>query len=77
MNAFLAAAAFVVLGATAAYTTYRLNILHANRIAVHRYGAVLPGRRGRGTPQTPVESDRSESPATDERWAPRGGSWLR
>ncbi|GAA2916189.1 hypothetical protein GCM10011428_34670 [Streptomyces violaceus] len=62
MNAFLTAAAFVVLIAGAAYVIHRLNNQHADRIAVHRYSAPLPGRRGRGTPQPPVGPDRSESP---------------
>lgn len=53
MNAFLTAAAFVVLIAGAAYVIHRLNIQHAERIAVHWYSAPLPGRRCRGTPQAP------------------------
>lgn len=50
MDTFLTAAAFLVLIAAAAYVIHRLNIEHADRIAVHRYSAALPGRRGRGTP---------------------------
>ncbi|WP_165396185.1 hypothetical protein [Streptomyces sp. F001] len=46
MNAFLTAAAFLVLIAAAAYVIHRLNIEHADRIAVHQYSAALPGRRG-------------------------------
>ncbi|MGI5368439.1 hypothetical protein [Streptomyces iakyrus] len=67
MNAFLAAAAFVVLIAAAAYVIHRLNLQHADRIAVHRYSSPLPGRRGRGTPQHPVGPDRSVSPTAEER----------
>ncbi|MBV7696086.1 hypothetical protein [Streptomyces sp. TRM70350] len=67
MNAFLTAAAFVVLIAAAAYVIHRLNIQNADRIAVHRYSTPLPGRRGRGTPQPPVGPGRSESPTTGER----------
>ncbi|UYQ63506.1 hypothetical protein [Streptomyces peucetius] len=66
MNVFLTAAAFVVLIAAAAYVIHRLNIQHADRIAVHRYSAPLPGRRGRGMPQPPVGPDRSESSTTGE-----------
>ncbi|KMS70317.1 hypothetical protein ACM01_31960 [Streptomyces viridochromogenes] len=73
MNAFLTAAAFVVLIAGAAYVIHRLNIQHAERIAVHRYSAPLPGRRGRGAPQPPVGPDRSESPTTGERRDHRDG----
>ncbi|GCB42759.1 hypothetical protein [Streptomyces sp. NL15-2K] len=73
MNAFLTAAAFVVLIAGAAYVIHRLNIQHADRIAVHRYSAPLPSRRGRSTPQPPVGPDRSESPTTGERRDHRDG----
>ena len=70
MNAFLTAAAFIVLIAAGAYVIHRLNIQHADRIAVRRYGAPLPGRR---TPQPPVGPDRSESPTTGERRDHRDG----
>ncbi|MBD0844416.1 hypothetical protein [Streptomyces sp. TRM68416] len=73
MNAFLTAAAFIVLIAAAAYVIHRLNIQHAERIAVHRYSAPLPGRRGRGTPQPSVGPDRSEWPTTGERRDHRDG----
>lgn len=73
MNAFLTVITFVVLIAAAAYLIHRLNIQHADRIAVHRYSSPLPGRRGRGTPQPPVEPDRSESPTTGERRDHRDG----
>ncbi|MFF3464905.1 hypothetical protein [Streptomyces sp. NPDC002619] len=73
MNAFLTAAAFVVLIAAAAYVIHRLNIQHADRIAVHRYSDALPRRRGRGTPQPPVGPDRSESPTPGERRDHRDG----
>ena len=73
MNAFLTAAAFAVLIAAAAYMIHRLNLQHADRIAVYRYGSPLPGRRGRGTPQPPVGPDRSESPTTGERRDHRDG----
>lgn len=56
MNTFLTASAFIVLIAAAAYVIHRLNIEHADRIAVHRYSAPLPGRHGRGTPPTPGRS---------------------
>ncbi|MFF3345109.1 hypothetical protein [Streptomyces sp. NPDC002779] len=65
MNAFLTAAALVVLIAAGAYAIHRLNLQHADRIAVHRYSDPLPGRGGRGTPQ-PSGPDRSESPPTGE-----------
>lgn len=42
MNAFLTVIAFVVLIAVAAYVINRLNIQHADRIAVHRYSAPGP-----------------------------------
>ncbi|MFI8090346.1 hypothetical protein ACIF9R_18815 [Streptomyces sp. NPDC086080] len=71
MNAFMTAAAFVVLIAGAAYVIHRLNIQHAGRIAVHRYSSPLPGRRG--TPQPPVGPGRSESPAIGERRDHRDG----
>lgn len=73
MNAFLTVIAFVVLIAAAAYVIHRLNIQHAGRIAVHRYSAPRPGRRGHGTPQPPVGPDRSESPTTGERRDHRDG----
>lgn len=73
MDAFLTAVAFVVLIAAAAYVIHRLNIQHAERIAVHRYSAALPGRRGRDAPQLPVGPDRSESPTTGERRDHRDG----
>ncbi|MFE1438109.1 hypothetical protein [Streptomyces sp. NPDC058739] len=74
MNAFLTAAAFVVLIAAAAYVIHRLNVQHADRIAVRRYSSPLPGRRGRGTPQPPVGQDPFESLTTGERRGhPDGG----
>ncbi|WP_405870634.1 MULTISPECIES: hypothetical protein [unclassified Streptomyces] len=73
MNAFLTAAAFIVLIAAAAYVIHRLNSEHADRIAVHQYSAARPDRRGRGTPQPPVGPDRSESPTTGERRDHRDG----
>ncbi|MFI1969767.1 hypothetical protein [Streptomyces cinnamoneus] len=73
MNAFLTAASFVVLIAAAAYLIHRLNIQHADRIAVHQYSARLPGRRGRGTPQPLVEPGRFASPTTGERQDYRDG----
>ena len=73
MNAFLTVAAFIVLIAAAAYVIHRLNIEHAERIAVHRYSAALPGRRGRGTPLPPVEPERSGAPASGERRDHRDG----
>ncbi|MFG2723561.1 hypothetical protein [Streptomyces canus] len=72
MNAFLTATAFIVLIAAAAYVIHRLNIEHAERIAVHRYSTPLPGHHGRGEPQPPVEP-RSESPTAGERRDHRDG----
>jgi hypothetical protein len=51
MNAFLTAAAFLVLIAAAAYVIHRLNLQHADRIAAYRYSTPRPGRRGRCAPQ--------------------------
>ncbi|MFD5231284.1 hypothetical protein ACFWJ5_22645 [Streptomyces qaidamensis] len=73
MNALLTAAVFVVLIAAAAYVIHRLNLQHADRIAVHRYSSPLPGRRGRGTPQPPVGPDPSVSPTAGERRDHRDG----
>jgi hypothetical protein len=73
MNPFLTAAAFIVLIAAAAYVIHRLNIEHADRIAVHRYSAPLPGRRGRGTPLPPVEPGRPQSPTSGEQRDHRDG----
>jgi len=73
MNAFLTTAAFIVLIAVAAYVIHRLNLEHADRIAVHRYSSPLPGRRGRGTPEPPPGPDRSESPTAGERRDHRDG----
>ncbi|MER8009773.1 hypothetical protein [Streptomyces sp. NPDC094149] len=73
MNAFPTVITFVVLIAAAAYLIHRLNIQHADRIAVHRYGSPLPGRRGRGTPQPPVGTDRSEPSGAGERRDHRDG----
>ncbi|MCZ9341609.1 hypothetical protein NGM37_27985 [Streptomyces sp. TRM76130] len=72
MNAFLTAVALVVLIAVAAYVIHRLNLQHADRIAVHRYETPLPGRRGRGTAH-PAEPERSDAPATGERTDHREG----
>ncbi|MGF0173364.1 hypothetical protein ACQF36_23505 [Streptomyces sp. Marseille-Q5077] len=74
MDAFLAVAAFVVLIAAAAYVIHRLDIQHADRIAVRRCSAPLPGRRGRDTLQPRVGPGRSESPTTDERRDHRDGA---
>ncbi|KOV58748.1 hypothetical protein ADL01_36930 [Streptomyces sp. NRRL WC-3618] len=73
MSTFLTATVFIVLVAAAAYVIHRLNIQHADRIAVRRYSAALPGRRGRGTPQPPVGPDRSEAPTAGERRDHRDG----
>ncbi|WP_405639508.1 hypothetical protein [Streptomyces sp. NBC_00019] len=51
MNTFLTATAFIVLIAAAAYVIHRLNLQQTDRIALYRYSAALPVRRGRGTPQ--------------------------
>ncbi len=51
MNAFLTAAAFVVLIAAAAYVIHRLGLQRADRIAAYRYSTPRPGRRGRCLPQ--------------------------
>ncbi|MFI9769333.1 hypothetical protein ACIHJG_21040 [Streptomyces sp. NPDC052415] len=72
MNAFLTAAALVVLIAAGAYAIHRLNLQHADRIAVHRYSDPWPDRHGRRTPQ-PSGPDRSESPPTGERRDHREG----
>jgi hypothetical protein len=53
MNAFLTAAALVVLIAAAAYVIHRLNLQHADRIAAYRYSTPRPGRLGRRAPQSP------------------------
>ncbi|MER7900105.1 hypothetical protein ABTX62_29335 [Streptomyces sp. NPDC096046] len=66
MNAYLAAAAFLILVAVGVYVIHRLNLQHADRIAAYRYGSPLPGRRGRDTPQPPSGPDPAESPATGE-----------
>jgi hypothetical protein len=74
MNAFLTAAAFIVLVAAAAYVIHRLNIQHAERIAVHHYSAALPGRRGHGTPPSPVvEPGRPDPSASGGRRDHRDG----
>ncbi|MET9576540.1 hypothetical protein ACLQ2D_20995 [Streptomyces sp. DT199] len=73
MNTFLTTAAFVVLIAAAAYVIHRLNLQHADRIAVYRYSSPLPGRRGHGGPQLPVGPDRSVPPTADERRDHRDG----
>ncbi|MDQ0762709.1 hypothetical protein [Streptomyces canus] len=71
MNAFLTVTAFIVLIAAAAYVIHRLNIEHAERIAVHRYSTPLPGHRARATPPPP--GSRSESPTAGERRDHRDG----
>jgi len=73
MNAYLTATAFIVLIAAAAYVIHRLNIQHADRIAVHRYSVARPDRHGRGTPQPPVRPDHSEPSTDDERRDHRDG----
>jgi hypothetical protein len=73
MNALLTAAAFLVLIAAAAYVIHRLSMQHADRIAVHRYSAARPSRRGRGAPRPPVEPERSPSPSAGERRDHRDG----
>nr|WSZ15633.1 hypothetical protein OH837_21050 [Streptomyces canus] len=72
MNAFLTVTAFIVLIAAAAYVIHRLNLEHADRIAVHRYSSPLPRRSGRGTPRPPVEPG-SGSPSAGERRDHRDG----
>ncbi|MFE9022234.1 hypothetical protein ACFYNL_27230 [Streptomyces sp. NPDC007808] len=70
MNAFLTAAAFVVLIAVAAYVIHRLNLQHADRIAAYRYSTPRPGRRGHGAPDhTPrtAGDDPGAPPATRPR----------
>ncbi|WP_331461992.1 hypothetical protein [Streptomyces sp. KMM 9044] len=76
MNALLTVSVVVVLVAVGAYVIHRLNIQHADRIAVHRYSTARPGRlgHGRGVPQSPWGPDRSESPAGGNRRDPRDGS---
>lgn len=69
MNAFVTAGAFIVLIAVAAYVIHRLNLQHADRIAVHEYSAPRPGRGGHGTPQPPTGQNRPEAPTAGE---PRG-----
>jgi hypothetical protein len=49
MNTFLTTGVFLVLIAPAAFVIHRLDIEHAERIAVHRYSRVLPGGPRRGT----------------------------
>lgn len=66
MDASLTVGAFIVLIAVAAYVLHRLNLQHADRIAVHRYSAARPDPRGRGTPQPPTGPDRPEAPTADE-----------
>ncbi|MGW1888769.1 hypothetical protein ACWCP6_00700 [Streptomyces sp. NPDC002004] len=69
MNTFLTTGAFVVLIAAAAFVIHRLDIEHAERIAVHRYGRALPGGPGRGidAARPPAEPPLSGSPAVGER----------
>ncbi|WP_329246079.1 hypothetical protein [Streptomyces canus] len=66
MYTFLTVAACIVLIAAAAYVIHRLNIEHADRIAVHRYSTPLLRRSGRVNPQPPV-GPRSEWPTAGER----------
>ncbi|MDK1348988.1 hypothetical protein QNO09_38215 [Streptomyces sp. 378] len=73
MNAYLAAAGILILVAVGAYVIHRLNLQHADRIAVYRYGSPLPGRRGRGTPQPPSGPDAAESPTTAAESPTTGG----
>ena len=73
MTTLLMTADLVVLIAAAAFAIHRLNIEHAERIAVHPNSRALPGHRGRGTPQPPVGPDRSESQTTGERRDHRDG----
>ncbi|MEU0430199.1 hypothetical protein ABZ153_00830 [Streptomyces sp. NPDC006290] len=72
MYDLLTAVAFVVLIVAAAYVIHRLNIQHADRIAVHGYGAALPGHGGRRTPP-PVGPERSDAPTPGERRDHRDG----
>ncbi|MFF4030478.1 hypothetical protein ACFYZ2_11995 [Streptomyces sviceus] len=67
MDASLTAGAFIVVIAVAAYVLHRLNLQHADRIAVHRYGATRPDPSGRGTPQPPTGPDRPGAPTVGER----------
>jgi hypothetical protein len=66
MNASVTAGTFIVLIAVAAYVIHRLNLQHADRIAVHDYSAPRPGRSGHGTPQPPTGPDRPETPTAGE-----------
>ncbi|PZH16601.1 hypothetical protein C1I97_06260 [Streptomyces sp. NTH33] len=75
MNTFLTTAAFLVLIAAAAFVIHRLNIEHAERIAVHRYSRALPGgpRRGTDAAQPPAGPALSTSPTVGERRDHRDG----
>jgi hypothetical protein len=75
MNTFLTTGVFLVLIAAAAFVIHRLDIEHAERIAVHRYSRVLPGgpRRGTDTARPPTRPPRSTSPTVGERRDHRDG----
>lgn len=67
MTAFLTAVAFAVLIAMATYLIHRLNLQHADRIALRHYSAPLPDRRGRGRPQPAAGPGRYQPPTAGER----------
>jgi hypothetical protein len=75
MNTFLTTSVFLVLIAAAAFVIHRLDIDHAERIAVHRYSRVLPGgpRRGIDTARPPAGPPMSTSPTVGERRDHRDG----
>ncbi|MFF1447791.1 hypothetical protein ACFVYF_06510 [Streptomyces sp. NPDC058274] len=64
MDAFLTAAAFILLIVVAALVIHRLNAQHDERIALHTYSPRLPGTRHGSGAQPPFPSpDAPEAPA--------------
>ncbi|MFB8182192.1 hypothetical protein ACFC8N_40560 [Streptomyces sp. NPDC055966] len=75
MNTFLTTGSLLVLIAAAAIVIHRLDIEHAERIALHRYSRALPGgpRHGTDGARPPAGPPLSKSPAVDERRDHRDG----
>jgi hypothetical protein len=62
MDAFLTAAAFVLLIIVAALVIHRLNAQHDARIALHSYSPRLPGTRHGSGAQPPFPSPPPDAP---------------
>ncbi|MEU3144083.1 MULTISPECIES: hypothetical protein [unclassified Streptomyces] len=71
MNALLTVAVVVVLVAVGAYVIHRLNIQHADRIAVHRYSTARSESPAGGERRDPRDGSRGRFPSRRRTTHPR------